>query len=335
MRALRFHRHGDPDVLGVDDVPEPRPPRGDELLLAVAASSVNGTDLGLRRGELKVATLGRMPFVPGFDVAGEVVRCGATVTAFSPGDRVVALLSHGGGGQAERILVRQHRAALAPGRPPLATSAALPLAGLTALQALRGRARLHGRAAGARVLVTGASGGVGAYAVQLARLADAHVTAVTSGDNLGWVRELGAHEVVDRHALSLLDLSEADERFDMILDAHGGASWPDLRALLNETGIAVSTRPISRDAVLGALARRLPGPADHLDGRRRLASVRTSPRSQDLTHLATLVDRAELQIPLDRSFSLEDGAAAHRYAESGAHGKVILTTDRGRTPSAR
>ncbi|MGB7424489.1 MAG: NAD(P)-dependent alcohol dehydrogenase, partial [Ornithinimicrobium sp.] len=325
VRALRFHTYGAPEVLHVEEVPEPRAPQGDELLVQVAASSINGTDLGLRRGDLKIATVGRMPFVPGFDISGRVLACGPAVTAFSTGDRVVALQSHGGGGQGERILLRQHRAAIAPTRPWLTTAAALPLAGLTALQALRGQARLHTRGEGARVLVIGASGGIGAYGVQLARLHGAHVTALSSTSHLGWVKDLGAQEVLDRNCTPLSALAEGGDRFDVVLDAHGGADWAVLRRLLRKSGSAVSTRPISRDAILGILARRIPGPDDVLSGRRQMASVRTAPRSQDLTHLAALVDREQLQIPLDRIYDLADAAAAHHHAETQAHGKVVIS----------
>lgn len=325
MRALVFERHGGPEVLHVAEVTEPRPPARDEVLVAVAASSINGTDLGLRRGDMRIATVGRLPFVPGFDVAGEVAACGPEVTAFVPGDRVMGLLSHSGGGQAERILVRQHRLALVPESVPLAMAAALPLAGLTALQAVRGRAGLHARRPDARVLVTGASGGIGAYAVQLARLLGAHVTAISSSENVGWVRELGAHEVIDRHADGLRDLVASSDRSEVIIDAHGGAPWSDLAALLEETGIVVSTRPVSKDALLGVVARRVPGRVADLGARRRLVAVRTAPRSQDLAHLAALVERGDLRIPADQAFALDDGAAAHRHAETGARGKVVLT----------
>lgn len=306
------------------EVAEPSPPAGDEVLVSVAASSINGTDLGLRRGDLRIATLGRLPFIPGFDIAGEVIACGPQVTAFLPGDRVISLLSHGGGGQAERVLVPQHRLALAPESVPLTTSAALPLAGLTALQAVRGRAGLHARGPGTRVLVTGASGGIGAYTVQLARMLGAHVTAITSGTHLDWVRALGAHEVVDRRTRTLRDLAVDRDRYEVIIDAHGGAPWSDLRSLLDETGVVVSTRPISKDALLGALARRTPGRGADLNTRRRLFAVRTAPRSQDLAHLAALVDDGELRIPVHRTFALNDGAAAHHLAETGARGKVVL-----------
>ena len=165
MLAVRFDAYGDPAVLRLDDVAAPRAPVRDELLVRVAASSVNGTDLGLRRGDLRVATWGRLPFVPGFDIAGEVLRCGPAVTAFAPGDRVMALLGHGGRGLAELVLLRQGRAARVPVSCSFEEAAALPLAGLTALQALYGMAGLRARRAPARVLVVGAAGGIGSFAV--------------------------------------------------------------------------------------------------------------------------------------------------------------------------
>lgn len=123
MLGAAFSRSGGPEVLRVQELPEPRGPQRDELLVAVAASSVNGTDLGLRAGQVPLAALGRGPFVPGFDLAGTVLTCGPAVTAFSPGDEVVALLGHRGGGQAQRVLLRQSRAALAPAGVPVEQAA--------------------------------------------------------------------------------------------------------------------------------------------------------------------------------------------------------------------
>lgn len=316
MRAVRFHDFGDASVLRVDEVAAPRDPRRDELLVRVEASSINGTDLGLRRGDLKVATLGRMPFVPGFDVAGEVLACGPTVTAFSVGDRVTALIGHGGGGQAERILLRQRRAALAPTSVPAEQAAALPLAGLTALQGL-GKGGLAGRT-GARVLVNGASGGIGSFAVQLATLAGAHVTAVASGPKLAFVAELGADELVDYRERAVTALPG---RFDLVLDAPGLLPFAAVRPLLADGGTHVSTRPIGRDApralVPGPLRR---GPA--------FAAVMTAARSQDLAHLAALVDAGLLRVPLDRTYPLDEVVDAHRHAEGGVRGKVVLDLTR-------
>jgi NADPH:quinone reductase-like Zn-dependent oxidoreductase len=315
VRALVFRTVGDPSVLHVEDVPEPRPPRGDEMLVRVEASSVNGTDLGLRRGDLAVATWGRLPLVPGFDVAGVVELCGPEVTAFAPGDRVMALLGHSGGGQAERTVLRQHRAALVPAALTPEQAAALPLAGLTALQALHRAAALHARPRGARVLVLGASGGIGAYAVQLALLAGARVTGVASGSKLPFVRGLGAVEVVDRRTQ---DVADDDTRYDVVLDAHGAASFTGLRHLLVEDGVMVSTRAVSRDAV-----RTLVPPRLRRDGP-RFATVRTQPRSQDLSRLGALAARGVIAVPLDRAYPLAEGAAAHRHAEGAATGKVVI-----------
>lgn len=309
MRAVRVHAAGGPEVLRVDDVADPGAPTRDEILVRVEASSVNGTDLGMRRGALGIATLGRMPFTLGFDVVGEVLACGPGVTAFAPGDRVVALIGHGGGGQAERIRIRQRRAALAPASATAAEAAALPLAGLTALQGLA-KGGLAARR-GARVLVHGATGGIGTFGVQLAALAGARVTAVASASRLDLATELGAHEVVDRHAR---DVTTLGERFDVVLDAAG--TLPFLPDLLTADGVQVTVRPLSPEVLRAALRRRR-GP--------RFTAVRTAPRSQDLTRLAALVDAGRLRVALDRSYPVADVADAHRHVEGGVRGKVVLT----------
>ena len=286
--------------------------------MQVHASSVNGTDLGLRRGDLKVATLGRMPFTAGFDLAGTVLACGPAVTAFSPGDRIMALLDHGGGGQAERVVLRQTRAARAPAGCSLSQAAALPLAALTALQALHGRAHLPARPPGSRVLVVGACGGIGSYAVQLAKLAGAHVTAVASGPKLPYAVELGADELIDR---SEHDATRLGEHWDVILDVPGALRLAHARGALAPGGVLVSTRPLSRDA-LQSLAPRLTRRA-----RARFAAVMTQARSQDLAHLAALVDTGRLRPTMQRAFPATQAAAAHQHAEGPATGKVVIHLD--------
>lgn len=318
MLAVRFEEFGDPSVLHVDEVADPGRPRGDEVLVRVDASSVNGTDLGLRRGAAKIATWGRLPFTPGFDLAGEVVECGPRVTAFRPGDQVMALLGHGGGGQAERVLLGQGRAALAPRSCGAVDAAAIPLAGLTALQALYRRAGLGAllaRRPGARVLVIGASGGIGSFAVQLAKLGGAHVTGVASGPKLAFVAGLGADDLIDYRSVNVTAVSE---RWDVILDSPGRYGFSQLRGLLTPDGVAVSTRPVARDALRPVVPQRL-----RQDGRRWTA-VMTSARSQDLAHLAVLVDRGQLQPNVHRSYPMSRAADAHRHAERTAVGKIVL-----------
>jgi len=315
VRAVRFARSGDPSVLQVDEVPAPRAPKGDEVLVEVGASSVNGTDLGLRRGDLRPVTLGRLPFTPGFDLAGTVVACGPAVTAFSPGDRVMALLSHGGGGLAEQVLLRQHRAAAVPSSVPDEQAAAIPLAGLTALQAVHGAAHLRGRPAPARVLVLGAAGGIGAFAVQLARLAGAHVTATARTAQHAFVAGLGADELLDHRTQ---DVTATGLRWDVVIDTPGRYTAEQLRPVLTADGVHVSTRALSPDALRSLVPRALRPAGPYF------VAVRTRPVSQDLAHLAALVVASRITVPLDRSFPMEEAAQAHRWAEGPASGKVVI-----------
>lgn len=317
MRAVRMHRTGEVDVLQLDEVPDPPAPVRDELLVRTSASSVNGTDLGLRRGGMRIATVGRMPFTLGFDLSGTVERCGPDATAFVPGDRVVALLDHGGGAQAELVTLRQGRAAAAPTSVDLVSAAALPLAGLTALQALYGRAHLHLRPAGARVLVVGATGGIGSFGVQLAALAGAHVTALARRTSLDAASALGAHELLARED-GAAGIDGAGERWDVVLDTPGTMTAAVGADLLRDGGVVVSTRPVSRDALLARVRpRRLPGS-------RRFTSVMTAARSADLARLARLADEGRLRVPVDSVHALEDAHLAHRRAESSPSGKVVV-----------
>lgn len=316
MRAVRVHQVGEPSVARVEQVSTPGQPTGTQLLVRVTASSINGSDLLLRRGAMAVTRLRPTPFGLGFDLAGEVVRCGPAVTAFEPGEPVMALLGHRGGALAEYVLVPQSRAARAPASVSLTHAAAVPLAGLTALQALRRCAGLHARAS-RRVLVIGAAGGIGSYAVQLAALLGAQVTAVASSERAGYLRDLGAQEVVDRHQCDVL---ASGQRWDVVLDAPGVTPFARVREVLAPDGVMVSTRPVSADSLrtLAATPLRRRGP--------RFVAVMTSGSSQDLALLARLVDGGRLRVPLARSYPLEQVGAAHAYAQGGGvPGKVVVT----------
>jgi NADPH:quinone reductase-like Zn-dependent oxidoreductase len=311
VRAVRFSRSGDPSVLRVVEVPDPGPPAGDRLLVRVAASSVNGTDLGLRAGLPGPALLGRTQGL-GFDVVGEVEACGPRVTAFRPGDRVAALLGHAAGGQADRVVLRQGRAARVPEGVTTTDAAAVPLAGLTALQALHEKAELGARP-GARVLVLGASGGIGSFAVQLAALAGARVTGTASAGKHDHVRALGAHEVLGHE-----EALRSGGRFDVVLDTPGRLDVDAARPLVAGDGVFVTTKVTSaanaRALALAALRR---GP--------RCAFVHTRARSHDLAHLLELVRTGRLRVPVDRVVPMADIAEAHRRAEGGAvRGKVVV-----------
>ena len=273
---------------------------------------MNGTDLGLLRGGRVFRALSAGRVAPGFDLAGEVVACGPAVTGFDVGDRVMCLLGHAGGALSELVLVPQSIVARAPAEIELARAAAIPLAGLTALQALRGRASLHVRPS-PRVLVIGAAGGIGVFAVQLARLAGAHVTAVADEPRGEFLRDLGADVVVDRHRQDVLAVGE---RWDVVLDVPGALRFPAVRPVLTGDGVLVTTRPVSVDAVRGLVQREGP----------RVTAVTTRRSPVDLAHLAHLVDTGRLRVPVDRVLGLDDVAAALAHAASGhLRGKVVVT----------
>ncbi len=293
------------------EVPAPGPLTGAHVLVRVAASSINGTDLGLLGGGPLFRALTGDRVAPGFDLAGQVVACGPAVTGFSVGDRVMCLVGHSGGGMAELVVVPQHRLARAPRAVGLEEAAALPLAGLTALQALHGRAALHSRNA-PRVLVVGAAGGIGAYAVQLARLAGSHVTAVADTARADFVAELGADVVVDRHREEVL---ARGRRWDVVLDAPGALRFAAARRSLTSDGVLVTTRPLSVDVVRGLR----PGAGP------RVTAVTTRRSPVDLARLADLVDAGRLRVPLDRVVALDDVAAGLDHLRSGqVRGKVTV-----------
>ncbi|MFC4637803.1 NADP-dependent oxidoreductase [Deinococcus hohokamensis] len=311
MRRAVMSAFGDPSVLRIQETDWPSPVR-DELLIQVHASSVNGTDLGIRAGRGPFRLVTRLPYTPGFDVAGTVVRCGPHVTAFNPGDPVFALLGHGGGGAADYVTVRQSRVARAPASVPLTQAAAVPLAGLTALQGLRRGGALH-LLRGARVLIIGASGGIGSFGVQLAKVYGAHVTGVARAEKHGYVRSLGAD-----HVLLNEDLQNEPGVWDIILDAAPVLKLSKAQPLLSPEGMLVSVRafPTEWPEVAALGGRRKPG----------FHGIQTRERGQDLAFLAALIDGGQVRIPMDRIYPLEQIAAAHRYAEgSDVRGKVVVS----------
>lgn len=310
MRAVRLHRFGGSEVLQMDEVATPKP-RGDELLVRVHATSLNHIDVGMRRGDLRALSFWRLPLTLGFDLAGVVAECGPKVTAFLPGDRVYGAVGHGGGANAEYALVKQSRVALMPPSLSFTDAAVVPVAGLTALQALKTHARLR---EGQRVLVNGASGGVGAFGVLLAKLFGAHVTGVCSGQKRDFVLGLGADDTLDYREE---DFTQRRETWDVVLDAAGNREFGDVKRVLTDSGVVVGTRLNPRTA-LGVVTARLQGGP-------RPAFVPARERSVDLAFLARLIEQGRLRVPVDRTFELSDIQAGHGYLESGeVRGKVAV-----------
>ncbi len=315
MRAAGFRSYGPPEVMEVLEAerPEPGP---DGVLIRVAAGGVNPADCLLRGGKLRFVTRPQLPFVPGADVAGVVEDTGSGATRFRRGDPVYAMLpSTAGGGYAEYAATPEAHVAPAPPGLTLGEAAAVPLAALTALQALRDGA---GLSAGARVLVNGASGGVGTFAVQISRATGAKVTAAASGRNADLVRDLGADDFVD---YTREDVTAGDARYDVVLDAVGVHPFRRWRRVLERGGVAVTVNPL-----LGNPAAKL---LSHVTGGgRRLESVLVRPDGKDLEQVGAWIFAGELRPVVDRSYPLAAAATAHRRSEGRrTRGKLVLVVD--------
>jgi NADPH:quinone reductase-like Zn-dependent oxidoreductase len=311
MKAMRYLKYASP-TLQLREVPEPRPnPR--QLLVRVAASSVNPIDWKLRTGALGLLIPSPYVLAPGFDVAGEVVAVGDEATRFKPGDRVYACVSFRTQGTAAEVcVVDEDLAAPMPAGLADREAAGMPLAGLTALQALRDLGHLQ---AGQRVLVNGASGGVGHYAVQIARNLGAKVTAVCGPANLDWVGELGADAVIDYTRQSL----DTGQPYDLVFDGVTTLRSREIHRLLTPAGTYVATLP-HPDHILRRLQ----------SGGPRFKVVRLKASGQDLATLAGQAATGRLRTRIDSVYPLDQLAEAYRRSRSGrAAGKIVVDVASG------
>lgn len=310
MRAVRFHRYGDPSVLRIEELAVPQPKQG-EVRVRVVGSSLNSADINGRQGKGRPIHAGTLPHTPGYDIAGEIDMCGPGVSAFMVGERVYGLTGLHAGGQAEYVCIATDRIARTPTSIELTAAAAVPLAGMTALQGLRRKANVQ---AGQRLLVNGAAGGVGSFAVQLGKLFGCHVTAVCRTSKAAAIRELGADDVID---FSREDFAKRPQTWDVVFDAAGNRSLRDVQAVLAPGGIMVATRPTPTSFVVSALGFGMPRP--------HFSFVITQASGQDMALLTHLIDIGQLRPLLDRTFPLDDIQAAHRYYEQGGVvGKVLV-----------
>jgi NADPH:quinone reductase-like Zn-dependent oxidoreductase len=313
MRVAEYDRYGGPEVLVVRERPRPTPGRG-QVLVRVRAAALNPKDVLVRAGKFRWLTGRRFPRRTGYDWAGEIAALGPGVDDLAVGARALGMIdAQAGGACGEYVVAERGELTRCPPGLAFAEAAALPLAGLTALQALRDLAAL---AAGQRLLVNGASGGVGTLAVQLGKALGAHVTAVTSARNHELARGLGADDVLD---YAVADLARPARPYDVVFDVFGNRSFAALRAALAPRGTYVTTVPSAR-AVIDHLRTRLGG------RRARLVVVRS--RAADLDELLALHARGALTPVVDRRFPLAELADAHRYlATRRARGKVVITID--------
>jgi NADPH:quinone reductase-like Zn-dependent oxidoreductase len=307
-----YRGYGGVEKLEMADLPAPVAGPG-QVLVRVLASSVNPVDWKRASGKMRLIMPVKFPAVPGFDVAGVVAEVGPGVTEFAKGDRVHARISDGGTGASAELAVAgvdvttKMPAGLSPGE-----AAALPLAGMTALQGLRDEAGMPLEGARERVLVVGASGGVGHLAVHIARAAGATVVGVCSGRNAAMVMGLGAHEVVD---YTKPDAYRGQAPFDIVLDCVGGSPSPWMRHLVPG----------------GRFASTMPGPSVfarsfiNFATSRRVRPVMLKSTAADLRVLDRLVDAGKLRVVVDSRFPLAElGKAWERSLTGRAAGKIVI-----------
>jgi len=306
VKAVRFHEYGGPDVLRYEDAEQPAPGAG-QVRLRVAATTFNPVDDGIRGGYLRGPFPVTLPHVPGIEVAGTVDALGEGVDGLAVGDEVIGFLPMvADGAAAEYGVAPAEVLTRAPSSVPLPDAAALPMVGLTAWQALFDDAKLT---AGQRVLINGAGGAVGGYAVQLAKHAGAHVIATASPRSSERLSSAGADEVVDH---TTTDVTTAvGEPVDVLLNL-APADLGRLVGLVRDGGVVVNT------------VVQTPAPADEA---RAVRAVDVFVRSdaEQLAHLVALVDRGELRVDVDRRVPLAELAAVHAEAEAGAlRGRVVV-----------
>ena len=322
MKSIVYHEYGTADVLRFEQTEKPLP-NDNQVLIKVRAASVNPLDWHYMRGTpylMRVAGTGlRKPNDPrlGADVAGVVEAVGKNVTDFKPGDEVFGT---SGGAFAE--YAPASKVALKPANITFEQAAAVPIAGLTALQGLRDSGHLR---AGQRVLINGASGGVGTFAVQIAKTYGADVTGVCSTRNVEMVRSLGADHVID---YTKEDFTASEQRYDLIFDTVGNRSLSEVRRVMVPKGIYVGIGGGGPDA--GSVIGPMWGPVKMLlyspfvD--QQFGTFLAKVSKEDLAVLAHLMGTGKVTPVIDRAFPLSETPAAIRYLEAGhARGKVIVT----------
>ncbi len=320
MKAVTYQRYGSPDVLEFREVDVPVV-RDDGVLVRVRAASVNPLDFHFMRGTpylVRTQTGLKAPKseVLGADLAGTVEAVGSDVTHFRPGDEVFA---EGSGSFAEYACVKEDRLAFKPRGLSFVEAAAVPVAGLTALQGLRDKGRIRD---GHNVLINGASGGVGTFAVQIARSLGAEVTGVCSTPNVDLVASLGAHDVID---YTRVDYTTMPRRYDLVLDMIGSRGLAFNRRIMKPSGTYVMVGADMGDWI-GPITSVLKVMLASVFGSQTMRPLLAKANSKDLNMLGALIEGGEVAPVIDSVFPLVEARDAIRYVETGrARGKVVLT----------
>ena len=314
MKAVVFNKYGGNEVIEVKQVPRPVP-GADDVIIKVHAAAINPVDWKIRNGMARILTGHKFPKVLGSECSGEIVETGIQVKGFRKGDRVIGFpgirrLS----AFAEYVSVNEKNAFTKPESISFGEASTIPVAGLTALQSLRDLGRISRNH---KVLINGASGGVGTFAVQIAKIFGAHVTAVSSGPNADLLKDLGADYIID---YTQQDFTKIDERFDIIFDAVSKRSFGECKGVLAPHGIYVNTLPVLsvllHQYVAGFLANK------------KARSIMVRPNPTDMEWMSSQIEAGKIRIIIDRVYSVDQIVEALVYSETGrARGKIVLKVD--------
>lgn len=311
MQAATIHKYGDPSVLQLEELPTPEP-KGAQLLVKVHYAGVNPVDWKMREGRNRMVLGPGWPKVLGHDLAGEVIAVGPRVKRFAVGDAIYTMQGLGMGAYATHALVPEKSAARMPASLSFLEAAALPMTSLTALQVLRNIAKLQ---PGQKLLVNGASGGVGSSAVQLGKILGAEVTGVCSSRNLELVRGLGVDHVLNYEEG---DFVASGATYDVVFDCVGNRSLADSKAALAPKGVFVSVTTNAGKLVSSTVC-------NLFRSQRETQILVAIPSQKDLDWIAEQVAAGTYRPVLDRSFPLAEIRAAHEYSETGrARGKITI-----------
>lgn len=309
MKAVLYDKYGGPEVMSLREIAIPEPKPG-EVLVKIMAAGINPVDYKVRNGSMKLIASGKFPRIPGSEIAGVVEKTSTNAVKFSPGDKVFAMLSMAGGAYAQFISVKEELLSIMPGDLGFEESAVIPLAGLTALQSLRDYGKLK---RGMSVLINGASGGVGIYAVQIAKALGAGVTAVCSGKNAAFVSGLGADNIIDYQTW---DFTLLDQKFDIVFDAVAKSSPSKTRAILKKGGTYVTTVPDPAVMIRQFFNFAFP---------QKAFGMLCKPGSTDLDILAEMASNGVLKPHIEKTYTLEQAAEVHEHIESErVRGKLVI-----------
>ncbi|OVA05705.1 Alcohol dehydrogenase superfamily [Macleaya cordata] len=322
MQAVRYEGYGG-GAPGLKHVEVPVPaPKKDEVLLKVEAVSLNPVDWKIQKGVLRPLLPRKFPYIPATDVAGEVIEVGPGVYNFEAGDKVVALLNHAiGGGFAEFAVASKSLTVKRPPEVSAAEGAGLPVAGLTALQALTNSAgvKLDGTGNPTNILITAASGGVGHYAVQLAKLGNVHVTATCGARNVDFVKSLGADEVLDYKTPEGAALkSPSGRKYDAVIHCASGIPFSTFEPNLSEKGKVIDITPTPMSMMTSAFKKLTLS-------KKQLVPLLMFPKSENLEYLVGLVKEGKLKTIVDSKHPLSKAEDAWAKSIDGhATGKIIV-----------